>query len=218
MVNNYQYVNIREILSRILRHPLLQDLNLETALQYTVDFFGIMGLPSTYIDRVATVDIKEFRGVLPCDLVSISQVRYNGECITQMTGNYENYNSFKTQGRIIYTSFKEGSVDISYKAMALDDEGLPLLPDEPTFLRALELYIKKQWFTILFDMNKISPAVLQNTQQEYAFAVGACNNTFIIPSVSEMEAIKNMWNQLIPRTNEFRNGFRYLGRQEHLNI
>lgn len=102
--------------------------------------------------------------------------------------------------------------------MPLDDEGLPLLPDEPTFLRALELYIKKQWFTILFDMNKISPAVLQNTQQEYAFAVGACNNTFIIPSVSEMEAIKNMWNQLIPRTNEFRSGFKYLGRQEHLKI
>lgn len=222
MVNNYQYVNIREILSRILRHPLLQDLNLETAIQYTVDFFGIMGLPSTYTDRVATVDIKDFRGVMPCDLISISQVRHNGNCITQMTDNYNtcphNTYTFKTQGRIIYTSFKEGSVDISYKAMPLDDEGLPLLPDEPTFLRALELYIKKQWFTILFDMNKISPAVLQNTQQEYAFAVGACNNTFIIPSVSEMEAIKNMWNQLIPRTNEFRSGFKYLGRQEHLNI
>jgi hypothetical protein len=102
--------------------------------------------------------------------------------------------------------------------MPLDDEGLPLLPDEPTFLRALELYIKKQWFTILFDMNKISPAVLQNTQQEYAFAVGACNNTFIIPSVSEMESIKNMWNQLIPRFNEFRNGFKNLGDKEHLKI
>ena len=218
MVNNYQYVNIREILSRILRHPLLQDLNLETALQYTVDFFGIMGLPSTYIDKVATVDIKEYRGVMPCDLISISQVRYKGEGIAQMTGNYEGHNSFKTQGRIIYTSFKEGAVDISYKAIALDDEGMPLLPDEPTFLRALELYIKKQWFTILFDMGKVTPAVLQNTQQEYAFAVGACNNTFTIPSVSEMESIKNMWNQLIPRTNEFKSGFRYLGRQEHLNI
>ena len=100
MVNNYQYVNIREILSRILRHPLLQDLNLETAIQYTVDFFGIMGLPSTYIDRVATVEIKEFRGVMPCDLISIGQVRHNGNCITQMTDNYNtcphNTYTFKT--------------------------------------------------------------------------------------------------------------------------
>ena len=147
MVNNYQYINIREILSRILRHPLLQDLNLETAIQYTVDFFGIMGLPSTYIDKVATVEINNFRGVMPCDLISINQVSYKGNCIAYMTDNFNdcphNTYTFKTQGRIIYTSFKEGCVDISYKAMAVDNEGLPLLPDEPTFLRALELYIKK---------------------------------------------------------------------------
>jgi hypothetical protein len=33
-----------------------------------------------------------------------------------------------------------------------------------------------------------------------------------------MEAIKNMWNQLIPRTNEFKNGFKSLGYKEHLTI
>lgn len=222
MVTNYQYINIREILSRILRHPLLQDLSLEAAVQYTVDFFGIMGLPTTYIDKVQSVEINNFRGLLPCDLISINQVKYKDYCMRYMTDNFNNCphntHTFKTQGRIIYTSFKEGNVDISYKAMLVDEEGYPLLPDEPTFLRALELYIKKQWFTILFDMNKISPAVLQNTQQEYAFAVGACNNTFIIPSVSEMESIKNMWNQLIPRFNEFKTGFKFQGSQEHLKI
>lgn len=219
MVNNYQYINIREILSRILRHPLLQDLNLESAVQYTVDFLGIMGLPSTYINKEVSIDVDNYRGVLPCDLISINQVKHNGICLPHMTDNYgQGTMSFKTQGSIIYTSFKDGNLDISYKSLPVDNEGFPLLPDEPTFLRALELYIKKQWFTILFDMNKISPAVLQNTQQEYAFAAGACNNTFIIPSVSEMEAIKNMWNQLIPRTNEFKNGFKSLGYKEHLTI
>lgn len=221
MVNNFSYINIREILSRCLRHPLLQDLSLESAIQYVVDFLGIMGLPTTYIDSLQEVEICNYRGVLPCDLISINQVKYNGLCIRHMTDNFYSSSdepTFKIQGRIIYTSFKEGKVEVSYKSMPLDDEGYPLLPDEPTFLRALELYIKKQWFTILFDMNKISPAVLQNTQQEYSFAVGACNNTFIIPSVSEMESIKNMWNQLIPRFNEFKTGFKYQGSQEHLKI
>lgn len=222
MVTNYQYVNIREVLSRLLRHPLLQELNLETAIQYVVDFFGIMGLPTTYIDKVETVEIENFRALLPCDLISINQVKYKGRCIRYMTDSFNDCPhdtcTFKTQGRVIYTSFKEGKIEISYKAMPLDDEGYPLLPDEPTFLRALELYIKKQWFTILFDMGKISPAVLQNTQQEYSFAAGACNNTFIIPSVSEMESIRNMWNQLIPRFNEFKTGFKFQGSQEHLKI
>jgi len=42
----------------------------------------------------------------------------------------------------------------------IDEEGLPMIPDNPIFLKTLELYIKKEYFTILFDMGKISPAVL----------------------------------------------------------
>lgn len=227
MVSNFQYVNIREILSRLLRHPLLTDLNLETAIQYTVDFFGVMGLPPTYVDALEEVEIEDYRGMLPCNLVSINQVRWkkNGICMRSMTDNFNGHSeedngepTFKTQGRMIYTSFKEGTVEVSYKAMPIDSEGYPLLPDEPTFLRALELYIKKQWFTILFDMGKISPAVLQNTQQEYAFYCGQCNNTWLIPSVSEMESITNMINQIIPRTNEFKKGFKSLGDKEYIRV
>ena len=90
-----------------------------------------------------------------------------------------------------------------------------MIPDNSIFLKALELYIKKEWFTIQFDMGKIAPAVLQNVQQEYAWKVGQLNTEFILPSVSEMEAISNMMNQLLPRTNEFRKGFKPLGNREY---
>lgn len=227
MVNNFQWVNLRVILDRILRHPLLQDLQLESAVQYLTDFLGIMGLPTTYIDTIEEVSIKEYRGLLPCNLISINQVRWKEQnlYLRSMTdlfnGSFSKENgeaTFKTQGRVIFTSFKDGTLEISYKAIPVDNEGYPLLPDEPNFLRALELYIKKQWFTILFDMGKITPAVLQNTQQEYYAAAGACNNSFLIPSVSEMESIKGLMNQMIPRFNEFNHGFKHEGNIEHLRI
>lgn len=227
MVNNFQYVNIREILSRLLRHPLLTDLNLETVIQYVIDFLGIMGLPPTYVDALEEIEITDYRGVLPCNLISINQVRWkkNSICMRSMTDNFNGHSekdngepTFKTQGRCIYTSFKDGIVEVSYKAIPIDSEGYPLLPDEPTFLRALELYIKKQWLTILFDMGKISAAVLYNTQEEYSFAAGACNNTFIIPSISEMESIKGLMNQIIPRFNEFRYGFKHEGDRELIRV
>ena len=34
MVDNIQYVPLKEIISRVTRHPLLQDLDLEAAIQY----------------------------------------------------------------------------------------------------------------------------------------------------------------------------------------
>lgn len=227
MWSEYNYINIREVLSRVMRHPLLTDLNLETAIQYTLDFIACMGLPKTYIDKYAVIDIEEYRGKLPCDCVAINQVREckTGACLINMTDSFngthkedKSVKSFKTQGCMIYTSFRTGQVEISYKAIPTDDDGLPLLPDNAVFLKALELYIKMEWFTILFDMGKISSAVLQNTQQEYAFKAGQCNNEFMIPSVSEMESITNMFNQLIPRVNEFNKGFRHLGDKEYMKL
>ena len=43
MVREIEYINIRELLSRVLRHPLLQDFTLEQAIQYTIDFIGLFG-------------------------------------------------------------------------------------------------------------------------------------------------------------------------------
>ena len=227
MWSEYNYINIREVLSRIMRHPLLTDLNLETAIQYTLDFFAAIGLPNIYADKVTTICIDNFRGALPCDLIAINQVRLarNGVCLRAMTDNFNGTHSedkgelsFKTQGSVIFTSFKTGDIEISYKAIPTDDGGLPLLPDNPVFLKTLELYIKKEWFTILFDMGKISSAVLQNTQQEYAFKAGQCNNEFMIPSVSEMEAFTRMYNTLIPRVNEFSKSFRHMGDREYIKM
>ena len=227
MVFEFNYVNIKVILDRLLRHPLLRDLDLETAIQFVIDFISCIGLPNIYIDKQATIHIENFKSILPCDLIAINQVRLarNGVCLRAMTDNFNGTHSedkgelsFKTQGSVIFTSFKTGDIELSYKAIPTDDGGLPLLPDNPVFLKTLELYIKKEWFTILFDMGKISSAVLQNTQQEYAFKAGQCNNEFMIPSVSEMEAFTRMYNTLIPRVNEFNKSFRHMGDREYIKM
>lgn len=227
MWSEFNYISINEVLSRVMRNPLLRDLDLEAAIQYTLDFIACVGLPNIYIDKTDTISINNYRGNLPCNLISINQVRLarNGVCLRAMTDSFNGTHpedkgelSFKTQGSVIFTSFKDGDIEISYKALSTDDDGLPLLPDNLIFLKALELYIKKEWFTILFDMGKISPAVLQNTQQEYAFKVGQCNNEFMIPSVSEMESITRMLNTLVPRVSDFKKSFRHLGDTEYLKL
>ena len=72
MIKEYNYINIREVLSRTLRHPLLQDVTLEQAIQYTTDFIGVFGMPKLYQDKEEVLHIEEFRCTLPCDLISIN--------------------------------------------------------------------------------------------------------------------------------------------------
>lgn len=228
MVKEYNYINIREALSRVLRHPLLQDVTLEQAVQYTIDFIGIFGMPELYQDKEEVLHIEDFRAKLPCDLISINQIKEckTGVCLRSMTDNFmpkEHYDrsagyTFKTQGQVLYVSFKTGDISVSYKAIPVDKDGFPLLIDNPVFLKALEAYIKREAFTILFDMGKIAPAVLQNTQQSYAWLAGQLQSEFTVPSQSEMESISRMWNTLIQRTSEFNNGFPSLGNKEYIKL
>lgn len=234
MNKEYQYISIKEILSRLLRHPLLQDISLEQVVQYTLDFIGIFGMPKLYQDKEEVLHIEDFRTLLPCDLISINQIKDNktNMCIRSMTDNFmprEDYNrstgskktvemTYKTQGQVLYVSFKTGDITVSYKSIPTDKDGYPLLIDNSVFMKALELYIKKEAFTILFDTNKISPAVLQNTEQQYAWLAGQLQSEFTIPSISEMESLKNSWCTLIQRVSDFDRGFRDTGSKEYLKL
>ena len=217
MIKEKKFISINEVLSRLLMHPLLQDVNIEQAVQYTVDFIGIFGLPPFYTVKTETLPIDNYRALLPDDLVSIDSISHNGSYLNVVSPDIDDY-GYKVQGRVLYTSFKSGEVTVIYKSIHLDDNGFPYLIDNPVFLKALETYIKKEVFTILFDMGKIQPQVLQHAEQQYAWLAGQLQSEFSIPSVAEMEKLKNMWCSLIQRNNEFSKGFKTLGASEHFKV
>ena len=219
-----QYINIKVILDRILRHPLMQDLSLETAVDYTIDFMRIVGMPRMFTEKVVRITIDKYRALLPCDYYQTIQVRIpGGHALVYSTDSFHmsnkgNSSTYKIQGNIIYTSIESGELELAYLAISTDTDGYPLLPDNSSFTRALELYIKKQWFTILFDLGKITSAVLQNTQQEYAWAVGDCQSEFNRMSIDQMEAFSNSWRTMILRDHQHSSGFIGDGSRQTLNI
>ena len=247
MVTEIQYTNIKRVLDDLLDHPLLRDLTLEQVVRHTIRFISIHGYPKLYQDKEATIGIKDFRGLLPCDLISIKQVRdaSTGVCLRAMTDTftpkvnsnketskdllnniqseyippmrkYSEEPAFKTQGRIIFTSFSEGEVEIAYKAIPVDEDGYPLLLDNETYLNALEAYIKKQVFTVKYDTGKIVAGVLTNAQSDYYWASHLLESEMLIPSVSEMESITRALTTLIKPVTHFDNGFKNLGDREYI--
>lgn len=226
-----QYSSIRLILDKILRHPLMQDITLETAVDYCVDFMRIVGVPSMFEEKTEIIKVKEYRAILPCDYYQVIQIRkVGGVAFRYSTDSFHmseckhdykrgiNDLTYKIQGNVIYTSLEEGDIELAYEAIATDEDGYPLIPDNSSFTRALELYIKKEWFTILFDLGKISPTVLQNVQQEYAWAVGDCQSEFNRLSIDEAESFFNSWRTLIIRDGEHRTGFKNDGSKERLKL
>lgn len=218
-----QYVNIRIILDRVYRHPLMQDLSFETAVDYAIDFMRIVGMPRMFEEKVVTIPIDKYQGELPVDYYKTIQLRYNGMVLQYATDSFfmnKDYvsNTYKIQGNIIHTAFEKGDVELAYLSIPIDECGYPLLPDNSSFTRALELYIKKQWFTILFDLGKINPTVLNNIQQEYAWAVGDCQSEFNRMSLDQAESFYNSWRTLILRDHQHNSGFASNGNKQILSI
>lgn len=124
--------------------------------------------------------------------------------------------TFKTQGRVIYTSFPKGEVEIAYKAVKTDEDGYPMIADNEIYIAALEAYIKKQVFTVKFDQGNLNASILQNAQQEYAWLAGQLQREFTVPSYSEMESITRMLNTLIISPRGFDRNFRHIGDREYI--
>lgn len=227
MINEFEYISIRNILADVATHPMLQDVDLEAGIHYVINFFSIAGLPQIYEDRIDCVDIHNFKGHLPCDTIQIQQVRNerNKTTMRSMTDSFNGHSrelpagdTFKTQNRVIVTSFPEGRVLVSYKAIKTDADGLPMLPDDPVFMEALKAYIKRERFAVLFDRGKINDRVMLRTDQDYYAKLNKCSNRFRTPSISEMQSITGMMHRMIPSTREFEAGFKGLGDKEHYNL
>lgn len=228
-----RYISIREILDNILDHPMLRDVSFERAVNYTVHFMRIVGSPIMFEEKTSLVKIENYRGLIPCDFNDIIQVRTYSSC------NRENYGVFrhttdsfhmsdnkqdsfdltyKIQGNVIFTSIKEGTIEIAYNSFAVDSDGYPLIPDNSSFINALELYIKKKRFNILFDEGKINQVVWNQVCQDYAWAVGQAQSDLIRPTIDQMQSITNSLNTLVTRVSEHNNGFINNGTQEKIRL
>ena len=249
MINEITYTNINRVLDSLHDHPMLSDITLEQVVRHTIRFISKHGYAKLYQNKQEDVEIHDFRGMLPCDLISITQVRDNitgismraitdsymprehkkGKCVDPMNNvnkpkpwyipserPFPDEPAFKTQGRVIYTSFPEGLITIAYRAIPIDEDGYPLLIDDETYLDALEAYIKMKVFTVKFDQQKISAGVLQNAQADYAVAARLLLSHMQLPSPAEAEVLARAWNTMLPDMRSFSRGFKHFGEREYL--
>lgn len=90
MVKEIQYTTVHRVLEDLMEHPMLQNITLEQVVKYALKFISRHGFSKFYQDKVEDVEIHDFRGMLPCDLISIIQVKdLNTDiCLRSMTDTF----------------------------------------------------------------------------------------------------------------------------------
>ena len=117
---------------------------------------------------------------------------------------------YKVNNGYIYTNFKHGFVEMSYKALPIDEFGMPMVPDEIKFIRAVVTYLtaqldKKRWRTTKNNADKL---IWQESDREALWYIGAARSKAHNPNYDLMESIKNMMLRSIPKLNEHKYGWK----------
>jgi hypothetical protein len=219
-MKTHNRISIRQILDDILAHPMLQDITLERAVNYAIEFIRIVGMPDAFERKTSLLKVANYQADLTklegCYQILSIRNKDTEVILSSSSSLFDLPDSsvspyYVLRGNVLQTSIKEGELEISYLGIPVDDDGFPTIPNIASYIRALEAYIKKQWFTILFDLGKLHSSILSNTQQEYAWAVGQAQSELASPSLDEVEAFTNMWNSLLPQRNPYLSGFKTLG-------
>lgn len=138
------------------------------------------------------------------------------------TGNNCNFTFYINNSYIITNindSFpsKEENICIVYLGIPTDDEGLPLIPDDVYYQKALTSYVISMLDYQEWRKGKTPDKVYQKSEQDWLFYVNSARGAANMPNVAQLENLKNVLRRLLPVTNDYKRGFKNFNKQEGLS-
>lgn len=116
---------------------------------------------------------------------------------------------------------RDGYLKISYKTIAVDERGYPLIPDLTSYQEAVYWYVVMKLSFPKFLSGKLGGKgvnTAQNTyfyiQQQWNFYRNQAYAEAMMPTAADMESIKNDWNKLVPEFEDEDTFFKHQGEEQ----
>lgn len=222
-------ISVGNILWKVLKQPIVQDLKYEDAAEYAIEYLRLIGAALSFEDKVERIKLNGYKALLPVNLINIRGIQYSececegGIAMRYASNIYHTDNSncnngqeytYITQNNVITTSMKDGWINISYSALATDEFGYPLIPDNESFKVALEYYIIHRTLEGLWSMGKITDKVFQYYEQKRHYYSAQATNSMTIKNMDQMETMFNAINRLIIDVNPQETFYKNFGVKE----
>ena len=232
---NSKYISIKEIANEIKEGRLFKDIPFDTIVRYAVQAMKLIVAEKYLVTLPALIDIKAYKGALPCGYefpLSITKYESDQGLFIPMHSNTDNFatqyqttgkptNSFytySTNNDVLFTNFEEGKVFMVYKAIPVDDDGYPMIPDNVNVQLTVENYIRYRYLKNMASEERIVQQQLQDAQQEYTWYVGKAQAAATNMTLDEMETFSNAMSQLFVDPSQFKERLEFLGNQEFLRL
>lgn len=236
---NGQYVSIRQTADKIKRGKLYKDIPFESVIDYTVDAMRLIMAEKYFVTKPAKIKIENYKAPLPCGfefVIQTAKYDYKTHELIPMRYGTDNFHSiyhvegstdctnkdsrftYVINNSVITASFKEGEMLMAYKAIQVDKEGYPMIPDNVNVQLAVEYYIKYRYLDDMGSDEAFIERRKSSDEQLYCWYVGKAQSAATNMTMDELESFANSMSQLFINTDQFKGRLRDLGLQEYIKI
>ena len=130
---------------------------------------------------------------------------------TTKNTNFSNTVQYDVKPGYIYSNVPEGYVKISYLTPYHDEEGLPLIPDKPSYFEAIYWYIAMKLLYIDYFTGRKPQHIYYDAKRSWKFYRQQAYAECLMPNENEIENIKNTWHTLMPEIESYSTYFSTTG-------
>jgi len=210
------FTSIHEIINEVFNIFDTEDIAFSTLVESAANGLLLIGSFSYTEDKTASIEICDYRGVVPCDVLYINQTKNEkGIAMKYATDSFHIHNSnspdlykkskysYTINGDHIFASFKEGHVIMNYRSMPVDDKGYPLIPNDIKFREAIKYHLMYTIAQKLFYKGKITENVYRDIEVNRNWYIGGAQARDKMLSHDQMESLSNQFTRLIQDSSAF---------------
>ena len=220
------YTTIRTVIENIQRDTEYDhNLNLYDVAEWTWKAMDLIGAKVALDSKETEIEIEDHVGELPFAFKSINGIRLSTSKLNAVAASDDFFktnweldsssmlgtDTYKINNKFIFTSFKEGLIQLSYNAIKLDDKGFPLVPDETRYLDAVEAYIRYKMDYRMYRSGLISRTIYEESKQHWFYTCKSAFNKMVTPNVDKAEALRKQLSKMLDNRQAHNSGFRTLG-------
>lgn len=223
MVRNF--VSVKTIIEKLYRDNGTNDeLPVDNIIEWCSEALLFIGAFSQFETKIAELTIANNKTELPCGFINLIDIShdslplyYAGKslinnlfCSDCKISTFDSSVSFGVnkqyfyyQGNNLVTSFSIGTVCISYTSMVLDEDGFPMIPDDVSYSKACASYVTMMLDRQDWRRGRTTDKVYAESKQDWDWYCGQAKGSANMPSLAQLENLKNVIVRLIPAQNQY---------------
>lgn len=117
--------------------------------------------------------------------------------------NFSNTVQYDIKPGYMFSNVRNGYVKLSYIAQYVDEEGMPLIPDNQSYFEAIYWYVAMKLLYIEYYTGRKPQHLYYDAKRSWNFYRQQAYAESLLPNQNELENIKNTWHTLIPEYDSY---------------